>query len=459
VGASLLSGSWRTTQFRRFLNWIEKTRALRTAIVRLQLKSYQSNSTCLEPPIVNASAIVRLVCLGFALLVGAGFALAENGKEPEKAGGESTYYRPQPKKEVPWAATIDPAPSPAGGVITAWDSIAINSQARKTILPLLPGPFVALAPKPTKGQKDDGLMRVYDLRTGNPTGKPFKVASALGEHVALAGDGAYVAYRLAGKSNPHAIEVIDTATGEALRNIEAGHDKEWGFPLGFVGPGKLLTQTREVQNPDFSEKTEYKVWEVKTGQLVSEIAFDLVWAPSVVGLSPGGKYIVFQIGRTLLGHRLIIIELATGKVACDISLVGKDEVGGMSAGLVFSPDGKELAMLWHFVGRKKEGFGKVVVFDAATGKMLATHELADLAGVDLGTRGGLDAIQWVPDGSGWLLYGLVLMDRQTGKESGRLGGDKKLAHMRRFVDAGHVTTLKGGGDASVSLEAVKMGQR
>jgi hypothetical protein len=401
----------------------------------------------------------QLVYLIITLLITSGFARAENGKEPEKPGGESSYYRPQPKKEVPWAATIDPAPSPSGGVVNVWDAIPINSQARKTILPMLPSPFVALAPKPAKGQKDDGLMRVYDLRSGKPSGKPFKVTSAQGEHVTLAGDGAYVAARLPGKQNSHTIEVIDTANGESLRKIEAGHDKEWGLPIGFIGPGKLLTQTREVQNPDYSEKTEYKVWDVKTGELVSELAFDLVWAPSVVCVSPGGKYIVFQIGRTLLGHRLIILELATGKVACDITLVAKDEVGGMSFGLAFSPDGKELVMLWNYIGRKKQGFGKLVVFDAATGKTLASHELADLTGVDLGSpRDGNQAIQWVPDGSGWLLYGLVLMDRQTGKELGRLGGDKKLAHLRRFVDAGHVTTLKGGGDASVTLEAVKVRQ-
>jgi hypothetical protein len=398
--------------------------------------------------------------LSIAFLVTAGFARAENGKEPEKPGGESVYYRPKPKVEVPWAATIDPVSSSVGGSVTAWDPIPINTQARKTFLPLTPSPFVALAPKAAKGQKDDGLMRVFDLRTGKPIGKPFKVNLAQGERATLAGDGAYVAARVPGKEKSHTIEVIDTASGESVRKIEAGHEKEWAFPVGFVAPGKLLTHTRETHFPDYSEKTEYKVWDVKTGEQLSNLAFDLTYAPAFVCVSPGAKYIVFQIGQTLLGHRLIILELATGNVACDISLVGKDEVGGMSFGMAFSPDGKELAMLWNNVGRKKQGFGKMIVFEAATGKILASHELAELTGVDMGSpRDDFQALQWVPDGSGWLLYGLVLMDRQTGKELGRLGGDKTLARLRRFVDASHVTTIKGGGDASVTLEAVKVGGR
>jgi hypothetical protein len=408
---------------------------------------------------VNVFANCRLIPLGLALVFDTGFARAENGKEPEKPGGESAYYQPKPKVEVPWAATIDPAPVPSGGMVNAWDPIPINTQARKTFLPMSPSPFVALCPKPAKGQKDDGLMRVYDLRTGKATGKSFRVTTAQGEHATLSGDGAYVAARLPGKEQSHTIDVIDTATGESLRKIEAGHEKEWAFPIGFVGPGKLLTHTREVHFADFSEKTEYKVWDVKTGALVSSLAFDLTYAPAFVCVSPGGKYIVFQIGRTLLGDRLIILELATGKVACDIRLVEKGEVGGMSFGMAFSPDGKELAMLWNNVGRKKQGFGKIIVFEAATGKTLASHELAEMSGVDMGSpRDDFQSIQWVPDGSGWLLYGLVLMDRQAGKELGRLGGDKTLARMRRFVDAGHVTTLKGGGNSSMALEAVKVGK-
>ncbi|MBO0699587.1 MAG: hypothetical protein J2P46_14420 [Zavarzinella sp.] len=161
----------------------------------------------------------------------------------------------------------------------------------------------------------------------------------------------------------------------------------------------------------------------------------------------------------MIGQRLVITEIATGKVVGDISFVGKDEPFGGSAGVEFSPDGKELAVLWHSLGKKKGGYGKVLVFDAATGKKLASHDLADVSGVDTGSKGGLEAIQWVPDGSGWLLFGSLLIDRQTGKELGRAGGDKKLAHLRRFVGPGHLTALKGGLDSAMSLEPAPAARR
>lgn len=412
---------------------------------------------------MNAFPNLRPTLLGVVLVLGgaAGAARADDGKPPDKPAppGESKYYKPDPKREIPWAASADPSTAPADGPKEAWAAIALGGPPRKVIYPLLPGPVAAVPPKAPKGQKDEAALRVYDLRTGRPVGKSFDAKIAAGEHAALAADGSYLAFRPAGRENPHTVNVIDTATGESVRRIEAGRDKEWSLPIAFVGPGRLLTQTHEGQNPDFTEKTEYKLWDVKTGDLLSEFAFDLVWTPTSVGISPGGKYIVFRLAKTQLGQRLVVTEIATGKVVGDISFVGKDEPFGGSAGVEFSPDGKELAVLWHYLGKKKGGYGKVLVFDAATGKKLASHDLADVSGVDTGSKGGLEAIQWVPDGSGWLLFGSLLIDRQTGKELGRVGGDKKLAHLRRFVGPGHLTAFKGGLDSAMSLEPAPTARR
>ncbi len=394
------------------------------------------------------------------LLLGApGIVRAGEGDEPGSSK-ESKYYKPDPKKEIAWVAAVDAPTVTSDNPSGTWTAIPIGSQARKVIYPLLPSPITPPPPNPPKGKKEDPVMRVYDLRTGSPTGKPFKTDIALGEHAALAPDGAYLAARLPGKQNPHTIDVIDTASGQSIRHIEAGHEKEWSLPIAFVGPDRLLTQTHESQVPDWTEKTEYKLWNVRTGEMLSEFAFDLVWSATSVGLSPGGKYIVFRITKGGIGQRMVITEIATGKVVGDITCVGKDEPFAGSGGVVFSPDGKELAMLWQYLGgKKKDKFGKVLVFDAATGKKLASHDIQEMTGVDLNTHGGAECIQWIPDGSGWLLYGMVLIDRQTGKELGRIGGDKKAAHLHRFVGPEHLTTFKGGLDPNVSLEAVKGGRK
>jgi hypothetical protein len=410
---------------------------------------------------VKTSLSAQSIFLGILLMFVCGAAPKENstpakGTDAPKSGPGEKYYRPEPNREVPWAAAADPAPALTNPV-ASWGTLALGAPPNKSIFPAMPSPFVVLTPKPPKGTKDKGTVQVHDLRTGLPFGSPFTFKSGQGDHVALATDGRHLAARVPDKEAPHIIDVIDTATGKSIRHIEAGHGaKEWSFPVAFFGADRLLTHTHEAHFPDWGEKTEYKVWNVRTGEMLSEITFDLVWGPTSVGLSPGGKYIVFRVAKGGLGNRLIMIELDTGKVVGDREFLGKKEPFGGSSAIVFSPDGKEIAMLWQYLGGKQAMFGKVLVFDATNGKTVATHDLASMSGIETGSRSGLAAIQWAPDGSGWLLYGALLLDRKTGKEVGRVGGDKKSpTNLRRFVGPDRVSNFKGGLDAQVTLEPVR----
>ena len=407
---------------------------------------------------MNAPAVVSSIFLGIVLMFGCANSAPANEPEAPKEGPNEKYYRPQPNLEIPWTAVADPSTMSANGHAMAWGTLSIGCPPNKAIFPPMPSPFVLVSPKPAKGKKEkDTMMQVHDLRIGRATGSPFTLKSALGDHVALATDGRYVAARLPDRElPPHIIDVIDTATGKSIRHIEAGHAKEWSFPVAFIGTDHLLTQTHEAHFPDWTEKTDYKVWNVRTGELLSEFAFDLVWSPTSVGLSPGGKYIVFRVLKAQFGNRLIIVELATGKVVGDREFLGKNEPFGGSSGIVFSPDGKEIAMLWQYLGPKQKLFGKVLVFDAANGKTVAAYDLVDMSGIETGSRNGLEAIQWTPDGSGWLLFGTLLLDRKTGKELSRIAGDKKSpTKLRRFVGPDQVSSFKGGLDPSVTLEPVR----
>jgi WD40 repeat protein len=407
---------------------------------------------------MNASLSLQRIFFGILLILGNSAAPA-HGSDAPKQGAEEKHYRPEPNREIPWSASADPAPALTNAP-SSWGTLSMGGPPNRSIFPLLPSPFVVLSPKPPKGIKDKGLVQVYDLRTGKPFGSPFTFINGQGDHMALATDGRYLAVRVPGKDPPYIIDVIDTAAGKSIRRIEAGHGKEWSFPVAFIGPDRLLTHTHEAHFPDFGEKTEYKVWNVRTGEMVSELTFDLVWGPTSVGLSPGGKYIVFRVAKTGLGNRLIMIELATGKVVGDREFLGKKEPFGGSGAIEFSPDGKEIAILWEYLGPKQDLFGKVLVFDATNGQTVATHDLVSMSGIDTGSRSGLAALQWAPDGSGWLLFGTLLLDRKTGKEIGRVGGDKKSpTNLRRFVGPGQVSSFKGGLDPSVTLEPVRTAGR
>ena len=383
---------------------------------------------------------------------------------------EGHHYRQDPIKElpavaVPWTAALDPLPAPPGAPGKAWPVIPLGFLHKTVRFPALPSSFVAVNPKQPTGQPEvEGLTQVYNLQTGRATGKPFVAKVALGERFALSSDGGYLAGRVTGGPSEATIEVIESATGRSVRRIEAGRGKDFAFPIGFVGADRLLTMTHEGRFPDAGEKTEYKVWDVRTGDVLSEFSFDLVYHTKWAGLSGGGRYLVFQEARTVIGQRLVIFDLTTGKVAGDVMLQPKSEPFGQAAGIVFSPDGKEFAMLWR-LGKRPDLWGQVLVFDAATGTRLATHKLGyEMKNFDsLWSEGGPDCIQWVPDGSGWLICGHLVVDRKTGAVTGRIGAEPKWhgeMPPRRFVGPGLVTTtVTSGLDTGLTLEPVRPGGR
>jgi hypothetical protein len=89
-------------------------------------------------------------------------------------------------------------------------------------------------------------------------------------------------------------------------------------------------------------------------------------------------------------------------------------------------------------------------FDVKTGKKVHSYRIDNEGqpGEYPWTRGGASTLQWIPDGSGWLLFGHLLVDAQTGAVTRKLDDpptwEGNLVE-RRFLDAQHVTTLTGGG--------------
>jgi len=382
---------------------------------------------------------------------------------------EGYYYQNQtqelPDVAIPWTAALDPVPAPSEGPAASWGAIPLGFLYKTVVFPALSSPFVAVSPKQPMGRPEvEGLTLVYDLRTGRPATTPFLAKTGLGERFALAPDGKYVAGRVTNLPSNFTIDVVETTTGRSIRRIVAGHGKEFASPIEFIGPDRLLTMTHENQLPDPQERTDYKVWDIRTGELVSEFSYDLVYGPKWGALSSGGRYLVFQQVQTVIGYRLVIFDLTTGKVAGDVIFQPKSEPHGQAAGITFSPDGKEFAILWH-LGKKPDLWAKILVFDATTGKRLTTHSLGyEMKNIDsLWFEGGPRCIQWLPNGSGWLICGHLLVDRQTGAVTGRVGAEPKTSGdipPRRFVGPGLVTTLiRNGIDTGLTLESVWTAER
>src|SRR5262249_49149180 len=161
---------------------------------------------------------------------------------------------------------------------------------------------------------------------------------------------------------------------------------------------------------------------------------------------------VMQETETIRGYHLMFWDLADGKMAGEILMQEKKDPWGQCGGITFSPDGKEMALIWRLM---KDGVtGKIMRFDMEKGTKIGEDVLHDeLKPSAPGFRaGGLRTFQFLPDGRGWLVSGLQVVDRETAAVVWEIdpkpkhGGD---THDRRFVDGYHVTDQKPGRDKTV----------
>jgi WD40 repeat protein len=300
------------------------------------------------------------------------------------------------------------------------------------------------------------MLQVYDLRTLHPVGPAVSEPVDFGGTHVLSPDGTYVACRAKGYHS--SIAVVNARTGQALPAIEVDPEpKRFAFPVDFAGKSRLLTMCHNSLFPEGGEQTVYQVWDLPAGKEVARFQTGLVWNGNYGSVSPGGRYFVMEKTETRSYH-LLAWDLTTGKSAGETEFQGKDEPWGQASGMVFSPNGNELAVVWRL--GKKDLWGKVMVFDVATGKKVASIPLDyTMKNIGLALNVGENrSLQWNPAGDGWLLLGHLLVDRKTGEVTGTIGkepGAKWEVQPRRFVGPEFVTALvpKGMGK-QLAFEAV-----
>src|SRR5205085_9739567 len=120
--------------------------------------------------------------------------------------------------------------------------------------------------------------------------------------------------------------------------------------------------------------TVYQVWDANTGKEVTRFEVDLVFHWKWGAISPGGKYLALEKTETLSGYQLLAFDLETGKRVGEVEFQGKKDTWGQACGMSFSPDGKELAMVWR-LAKKPDTWGHLMVFEVETGKKVADHTL------------------------------------------------------------------------------------
>jgi WD40 repeat protein len=351
---------------------------------------------------------------------------------------------------VGWHLEPD-AVAPLKGPFNLTDSIAVAFQGR-AIFPSTPSAYVLVTPPRTKDE-----YQVYDLRTMKAVGKPITIPNRFSAftHPVLAPDGKHVAVRIK-EGGSSTIEVWSVETGKSVRKLEVEADKNIKpkyFDL--LGKDRLWVAKHRSEFPLYTVRTTFQVWNIDTGKEVAKFTNPLVPDPRWFTRSAGNRYQwMEQTGGWFL---FLVWDLTTGKLVGEREFQPRKGTWGMAAGMSFSPDGKEMAMLWQPKDRGKK-YGVLMSWDVKTGKKLVEHTIEnEWPHMAFLSAGGTQNLQWWPERRGWLLFGHLLVDRDSGKVVHRLGkqpGFSGAIEARRFLDSWHVTNLKGTFDKQLEVIAL-----
>jgi WD40 repeat protein len=247
-------------------------------------------------------------------------------------------------------------------------------------------------------------------------------------------DGTYLAMNVYGQGiRPTGIEIFTVADGKSVRKIPG--DTERGI-TGFVGGDLFLSVQGQGRNGSV------RLWNVKTGEEVS--SFQVVGSVDVWwwAVSPGGRYLALY-DTFDAKHVINVYELKTGKLVRTFHPKLPSAQWYNCMGLAFSYDGKEFAALITVQGKAD----RLQAWDFETGQRTLDHSFATplekTAKVPVGMR--QTALQWLPDGSGWIAYQALLIDRKRGNVFWTIPQDDpdKAYWVRRFLDANSVATVAG----------------
>ena len=289
-----------------------------------------------------------------------------------------------------------------------------------------PADFVALG----IGGFRSSTCELWSLETGRKVAAiPKKIG--LRSPYALSPDGAY----LAGSSNSGK----GTAIWSFKLRTEVRHLSERAGPefCAFISPTELLTMN--------DRESLFKIWDVTTGKLERWIDFASQPNPSAIAVSPQGRYLAFN----LLGERAFrVYDLSNGELVRTLDPPWNDVRLPVAWGLAFSADLSEIAAICSGAG-----VTHIVSWSLEDSKVTSHHEYPveynGMATIGNHYRGPV--IQWLPDESGWLVWGYAIYDRGSGERLWEDTADPAdiRGHARAFLDADRLLVVKGPPEARV----------
>jgi hypothetical protein len=279
--------------------------------------------------------------------------------------------------------------------------------------------------------------QVWNLETMEMTGR---LAGRIdcGPPVALSPAGRHFACVVPTRTST--VDVWSLADGKATR-LQVHETPVFVDLLEFCAPDKLLTCTNGTAG-----KKRFRIWNVTTGQSEKEWDGPGLFERDSPAFSPAGQYLAFA---TL--DELYVYDLRTGTAAGCRALPKPEPFATMFCrGLAFSRDGKELAGVFE-VGAES----RIIVWDVARGEVAGQHAFPGDFKVTLKNAIFYSGakIDWLHDGSGWLVHGQLIVDRTTGATLATIPMADPMPGRRRILDREHLAVVTDAmGRRTLSVE-------
>lgn len=343
-------------------------------------------------------------------------------KDPFKK--ETPPVNPVPKAAV-WNAHPDPGPDmtrPPASPAAFW-ALTGNPEI---IYPSSPSPFVAIRQGPFGKES----WSVVNLQTGQLVSTINGKLDFGNNDIALSPDGKMLAGQGKFQPNNATVLVVSCTDGRTVQSITVENKAAALVAVDFGENGHLITyKTRGVTGI-------CEVFNIATGASVKQFTRQgLVNRKNNLAFSPGRKYLavaensMIDIYRPLTGERVGALRMP--------------DVLGMFKAVAFSSDGTEIAVLSENFGSSSRLFS----WKMADGKTGVEHKFAKdvhtLVKNAFGYKGAI--LEWVPDNSGWLLYGQLWVDYQSGAPVHTIAypANEFRYWPRRMIGTAHVATAVG----------------
>lgn len=323
---------------------------------------------------------------------------------PASAAPAITTAAPKAPVAVAWSVTVDPPPQPIEWPANWRGKIDVYGGPDNALFPTTPSPLFA----DLEADAEVRSCQVWDLVTGQKLGSMKTKTGPMTER-RLSPDGKMFLGRAVDKENPTKIDVWSIETGQLVRQITADVA---GMKLEFADflPGdRIVAYTSGNLTADKKQFTHrFRVFDLKSGEQVAQSGDDALFEHAQAAFSPGRKYLASSC-RGARGD-LVVYDLKTCQIAAR-QTVGRNANDSIEA-IAFSPTGDKLALALSVYPATR-----LVLMDAANGKESQEHRYpVYYSDFVPGIVYQGPPMEWLPDASGLLLGGTMVLDRVSGRQ-------------------------------------------